>query len=1268
MGKRRKIAVLTAQIEESGQTVFLRGLLRSAFSHGYDVSVFSMFQKIQSSLAREKGDSSIYDLINFSLFDAVVLVPNTIHTPGINEEITSRIKASYVGPVICIDKDSDDFRSMFISASHHLYKVVSHLIEDHGMTDIAFLSGKTSSVHTRERYDAYCSAMKDHGLTIDKERIFYGDYWYLSGESIAERLMKSSKGLPQALVCSNDRMAIGACKYFTSHGVKIPEDIAVAGFDSFRDGQHSPLPITSVKVPIYEFGLYVGDCLDDLIAGNEIEDFDVEAELFIGNSCGCHCESLKPEYPLRNSWDTEESRGRVNSVFNHMNEDMMLQNSFSGLINCIFLNTYQIRPFHGLDICINDQWTEERSFFTDRLINIISCGESEDKPDSIDLMRYYDKSEILSDINMEDNEPRSFFFFPLHFESNAFGFITLSYKDPDILPGSDERIWIRNVALGLENYRRKDSLIHKNQIIEAGLNTDPVTGLSNYSGFINESTAIVSKLSVLGDNVGVIVVDIKGLSAINKQHGHSSGDIAINTLANIVSKCFNDMPSFTFCMGNGEIVALRLFKDDPEKGMKMRGDRIIDLVSEYNESVNDDQKIEIYYACGYSKIASEAELEKLVNDTINKKNIKKSTVFGSESGLSDNEAQDEEIVREVLDDNCLTYHFQPIIDARTGEIFSYEALMRSTKEPYPNPLMIIKYAEHMNRLYDVESLTFNNVLDIVESRSDIFDGTRKIFINSIPGQRLQGDDLLRLIQSAQNMRDSIVIEFTEQAELSDDDLRSMKNDYDLLGIQTAIDDYGTGYSNIVNLLRYDPNYLKIDRALLSEIQNNVQKQYFVKQIVRFTHENNIMALAEGVETYDELKTVIELGVDLIQGYYTGKPSKEIVTEIDPKILEEIRKINSTLKDRDPVSVYYAGRESRILLSQLEADGMCIIDVSDNDTGLTDFEIVGVPRVPYNIGLHVHGGFSGHIKIDNSTFKNIIGYDAVIVVEDGSDVTLSFSGDCTMQGSIYVSDDSRVMFAGDGTIKVFSDKKEFYGIGSGRGYGCGTMTFDLSGSMEINCTGMYGIGIGSWENCDIKIVNGKYNIDLNGQESVGVGSLAGSADISLFDSKLIVRSTASNCVAVGSFRNDANVMLNHDFINLDLEGNHLCGIGTAEGDMSTVYITKSNVTCSSLGRVSCAFGVAGTGDSVFTVENAAVFATVRGDTAIAFGTIDHNGIIKAHNSRLVCDVTNGDDKYLGAIDDNVDIVSCDMNFTHNGRRYTIPEIMQMLHKGPPPGKP
>ncbi len=98
----------------------------------------------------------------------------------------------------------------------------------------------------------------------------------------------------------------------------------------------------------------------------------------------------------------------------------MLQNSFNGIINSIFLNVYQIRPFHGLDICINENWTDERSTFTSKLLNIVSCGESEDKPDSIDLSSYYDKKDILPDILRYEFEPRSFFFFPLFFEANCF--------------------------------------------------------------------------------------------------------------------------------------------------------------------------------------------------------------------------------------------------------------------------------------------------------------------------------------------------------------------------------------------------------------------------------------------------------------------------------------------------------------------------------------------------------------------------------------------------------------------------------------------------------------------------------------------------------------------------------------------------------------------------------------------------------------------------------------------------------------------------------
>lgn len=91
----------------------------------------------------------------------------------------------------------------------------------------------------------------------------------------------------------------------------------------------------------------------------------------------------------------------------------------------------------------------------------------------------------------------------------------------------------------------------------------------------------------------------------------------------------------------------------------------------------------------------------------------------------------------------------------------------------------------------------------------------------------------------------------------------------------------------MNLLRYMPNYVKVDRMLLTGIQDNPQKQHFVKDIVIFAHENHFQVLAEGVETSQELETVIRLGVDLIQGYYTAKPNPEILTSIDRKVQEEI---------------------------------------------------------------------------------------------------------------------------------------------------------------------------------------------------------------------------------------------------------------------------------------------------------------------------------------------------------------------------------------------
>ena len=191
--------------------------------------------------------------------------------------------------------------------------------------------------------------------------------------------------------------------------------------------------------------------------------------------------------------------------------------------------------------------------------------------------------------------------------------------------------------------------------------------------------------------------------------------------------------------------------------------------------------------------------------------------------------EDLKLVENILDGNLLTYHFQPIVSVTDGSIYSYEALMRSKTEKKISPLDIIKYAGLMNRLVDVEKATFMNVLSIIESHSELFEG-KKVFINSIPGIKISEEDVKWVSKHLEKVAETVVVELTEEAELGDSELQAIQDFLRNLGIQMALDDYGTGYSNVSNLLRYMPDYVKIDRSLLSEIQNKTQKQHFVRRL------------------------------------------------------------------------------------------------------------------------------------------------------------------------------------------------------------------------------------------------------------------------------------------------------------------------------------------------------------------------------------------------------------------------------------------------------
>ena len=1273
MADRKRIALLVAQADENYQSQFIEGFIDNAFKHNADVLVFGSYLKYQNNLGREAGETSIFSLVPFEEFDAVAVMADTLQSPGLADSIEEMIHDRCKCPVVFIDKESKYFPSIFPNHYAAVKKLINHLIEDHGYTDIAYLTGKAWHHYSKQRLQAFIDAMSEHSLSVGKDRVFYGDFWYTSGESLGDRLIKKGGKLPQAIACANDCMAIGLAKALEEGGIRVPEDIAIASYDSTEEGRYSPKPITSIKIPAKSMGFYALERLIGSIEGRNVGDFEDLGEFFRGRTCGCSEDQVQYETKLRSKWDTDTSHNSVFSSFNHLDEDLVIQNDFDGLMKTTFSYVFQIRDFESFSLCLNDRWqvkaklmsgsiddsrlsparlSDTDKYFSRKMMHVIAC-----RPESLNCDRvsddvYFDRDVLIPRLDTERLKPEAFFFTPLHFEETIFGYAVLSYTEPKSYKKS-YRFWLHSIMRGLENFRRYDELNAINKKLEASLIRDPLTGIYNYNGFLSqvESQIALNPLKE-GEKVGVLAIDIKNLSRINYDNGRTMGDSAIISIGRFLSDVF--AKGQIYCMGNGEMVALEVVESgkDPLNVMEERQKQLAEKIDNYNLGLKEGQrKLEVYYAIAEGFPRTRSEYENLVSVALSRKNGQKMNLAKlNADGFTDAQIEEAKIVNEILDKNKIKYHFQPIINVRNGEIFAYEALMRVQTNPVIQPLLVIKYAGLFNRLYDIESATFNNVLDYVNANADKFRQDAKIFINSLPDQRLKSKDMKEIAEKAKSLKGKLVVEFTEQSEIDDQELSDMKNEYLRAGFETAVDDYGTGYSNVSNLLRYLPNYVKIDRALLANIQDSPQKQHFVKDLIEFSHDNNIMALAEGVETAEEVETVINLGVDLLQGYYTARPSEKIIKEISPAIKEEIVRYSMSRGNTHTKKDYIAGREARISLPIIIKDGYDTIHITSGNVTHRDLHILGVPGDEALVSIEIENGYKGKIAIENCSF---IGRDnqPAINIGDDCEVVLSLTGENVLtDGGIKVSPSSTLTFEGAGNLAINTAGVETFGIGNDIDSYHGDIVFDQDGQIEITVNANKSVAIGSGLGGHLTIRRGMYKLNLMGQSSVGIGSSYGDIAPVIGNCYISIKSVALSAIGIGSFVGRCDMMIEHCSVNMDFEGSEIVMIGSKHSEKLQVSIYSATVIAQSRAHDITVLGSGTAASSNITIDHVSLRVDLGGKQAGIYRGMDDRVKVRVSNSKVEGVIFTSLDvpKHAGEMD--FQVISSITKLDINGRLF------------------
>lgn len=185
------------------------------------------------------------------------------------------------------DPDASTFPALAVDNRGGAYAAVRHLVE-HGHERIAFLSGEPNNRDARERRTGYRLATRDLDVDTDPELVLDGDFMQEAGHAATDSLLHLDPR-PTALFAANDAMAMGALRGLDKAGLRVPDDLALVGFDDIPTAQYVAPPLTTVRVPARKLGHRAMQCLLARIDGNPINDAPntLDTTLVIRRSCGC---------------------------------------------------------------------------------------------------------------------------------------------------------------------------------------------------------------------------------------------------------------------------------------------------------------------------------------------------------------------------------------------------------------------------------------------------------------------------------------------------------------------------------------------------------------------------------------------------------------------------------------------------------------------------------------------------------------------------------------------------------------------------------------------------------------------------------------------------------------------------------------------------------------------------------------------------------------------------------------------------------------------
>lgn len=746
----------------------------------------------------------------------------------------------------------------------------------------------------------------------------------------------------------------------------------------------------------------------------------------------------------------------------------------------------------------------------------------------------------------------------------------------DIYMAARPESWIK-----IHNFENEDfeitmisdvsELVSCQNIIKSLKYYDSETGVLCRDAFISKVRSVSGSRS---GTVGLINLLISGVDKLSSFKGTSAADRVVARAASFIKKFENPHNIFSGRTATNEFCVL--ITDTYEEGCRKYADKLFNGLNEILAPSDGSEYIRVY--CGYALFSGEE------NDAGTMMSSVDYAVFEAKSSAAEAPVEFDranfvlraydfkkiQVFKKTVEENLVSYYFQPVVDARTGTVFGYEALMRPQEIDgiKLSPTEVVGIAAEQGMSAAVEYLTLSRTVSYLWENRGLFND-KKLFVNAIPNCLISDELYVGIADSYGGVFDKLVIEITEGLQITPESMEVIRERYGARGALIAMDDYGTGYANESTLLSISPDFIKIDRSLIADINNDVQKQHLVSNMIDFARNHDIKALAEGVETREELEILITFGIDLIQGFYTSRPSPALVPEIPPAIRDEILDMNLKNIGYNQKS-YTVCSDEPLDLARLAVHGYTDIIIESENAVFT-----GSSSCSVSLRIKCPDGYKGNISICG---VNVFGLDApVLTLGKNCDVTLTVEGkNCFSYEGIRVPASSRLTVNGGGQLNIDMNSPSGAVIGGDCLQDFGSVTVDIEGSLNITSQSGNVVAIGGGfggESSAINIESGLITAELKGESLIGIGTVSGSVGISL-----------KNCN-----------------IDIDAAGQNVVAVGTRNGKIKLDCCSTAAISCS--GDNCCCFGSLENGSGSMTFDEACCDLSVHSKNSVTIGAIN-----------------------------------------------------------------